>query len=54
MATRTFSYFDEDGCAQTAVAGRTRVIADHEVVRRFPGGWRVAEAMPSDGRAVIR
>jgi hypothetical protein len=39
IAVRTFDV-RIDGCDDTVIAGRTRCVADHELVRRFPDAWR--------------
>jgi hypothetical protein len=40
VATRSFSYIDDDGVRDTIVAGRDRIADDHPLARAFPGNWR--------------
>jgi hypothetical protein len=40
VATRTFSYIDDDGVRDEIVAGRDRIADDHPLARAFPGSWR--------------
>ena len=40
VATKSFSYIDDDGVRDEIVAGRDRIADDHPLARAFPDCWR--------------